>query len=402
MASVELDKGAAPGNADAGASRIYPKTDGNWEAKDENGEVHGISDLGDRGNLLANPEFLLAQRQAPASLTTYSNTTGRSYGPDRWGMTNETASIQFQRVDTALTPVTGIAASYYGIFKKTTNAGKIFISQVIEGRNCVHLRSGKVRIQVKMKYSVGAAPPVIRIGLIQMKAAGTLDNMPATFVTMSTADGTDPTAGTNLGYLTPDVALNGTIVGNGVSCTLTTTFALYGATFTVPSDFKNLVFCIWSNADFAANDDVWVTECGMFSGPEVRGYQARPIADEIASCQRYYFKTFAIDTLPAAALGLGNSEVSGMIGIAGATAQFIVIPFPVRMRIGVGGPAAVGTTFNPGAAGAEVRNVTGAATHTATAIANLVEHSCLVNSTGAAGGTVGQRMVVHITVDAEL
>lgn len=405
MARIELDEAAAPTHpGTAGLALIYPNSDndGNWEAKDSDSQVHRLSDSGMRDNLVINGSFFFAQRQAPASLTTYSNTTGRAYGPDRWGMTNETASIQFQRVDVVATPVTNVEADCYGIFKKITNAGKIFVSQVIESRSCVHLRGKTVRLQMKMKYSVGGSPPVVRIGLMQIKAAGTVDLMPATFVTMSTADGTDPTAGTNLGYITPVTAKGGSISGSGVSCTLTTTFATYGATFSLPTDFKNLIVCIWSNADFAANDDVWITEVGLYDGPELRQWNPRHFADEFDLCQRYYFKTFFMDTLPAQAVGIGNGEVSGMIGIAAATAQFIMVIFPVKMRINVGGPAPTSTTFNPAAASAEVRNITGAVNHTGTAVANIYDWGCRVDSTGNAAGTVGQRMAVHVVIDAEL
>ena len=120
---------------------------------DENGLVWPMVYTGARDtNLLINGNFDYAQRQAPSVLTTYSNTTGRVYAGDRWGITNENASVQFRRVDTAGAQQAGLQPRFYGEYSKLTSAGKIITSQVVEAGNCQHLRgrSDQSRISVPL------------------------------------------------------------------------------------------------------------------------------------------------------------------------------------------------------------------------------------------------------------
>lgn len=404
MARVDLAEGAAPATPGAGVISIYAKsTDRVISAKDPDGNIHRLTYDGPKRNIIINGQFHFAQRQAAASLTTYSSTTGRAYGPDRFGLSNENASIQFARVDTSTSPPSDATSRYYGQFKKITNNGKFMVSQVVEGVNCQHLRGRTIRVQCRMRYAI-AGSMTVRLGLIELKQAGTVDNLPATFISAWGAGGTDPTLGTNLGYIAPTVAYGGSVSGNAISCTLATTFALFSGTFVVPANSKNLIFAVWTNAQATANDELHIQDVAIYDGPELRtSFDAHSFTEELRECRRYYFKTFALDTLPAQGVGLNNGEHRFMAGKAGAAAEFGSFRYPVHMRIGEGGPAATWTFFNPAAANAQVRDITGAADTTATAqAANAGGDYFTISCTGAAGTAVGNELGVHFTVDAEL
>lgn len=351
-------------------------------------------------NLLINGSFRFAQRQVPGTLTTYSSATARNYCADRWGVTNSTASAQFQRIDASGTPETGLQARFYGTFKKITNAGKVVVSQVVEGVQTMPVRGRTVRLQMKLKASTAM---VLRIGLLYLTASGTIDTIPATFVAAAGAAGTDPTWGTNLTAIAPlrsddvDGGSAAVISGNGLSCSVTTAWQRFGATFLVPSDCLNLVVVVYTNALPAANATFSIAEAGLFDGREIQDYIPRHYQHELMLCQRYFQKSFAVDTAPAQNVGANSGEFDFIAGKAAATAQHGNLILPVRMRA-----APTATLYNPAAANAQARNKTGAADCTSTSADVLKENMAHIATTGDATLAVGDLIGVHYALDAEL
>lgn len=359
-------------------------------------------------NNVANGHFAIAQRQLATTLTTYSNVGGRSYGPDRWGLSNENASLQFQTVYLNGAVETGTTATSYGKFKKITTGGKMVIAQVVEGVNMNALRGRNVRLQVSMKRTI-AATMVVKIGLAQLTAAGTGDTIPSgagLFVTAFNGVGTDPTLGANLSYIVPTFASTeqsfGTapaIVNNGVQCTLTGAWVRFSGVFAVPSTAKNLIIMIWTDGQPAALDELNITEVGLYDGVEVKDWVEFPLAYELMVAQRYYFKTFGFFVAPAQSAGL-NGALHWMAGKAGALAEGACghLRFPQIMRTTT--PTLTG--FNPSAANALVRDVTGAVDTTAQAFADTSDCGTSSSCTGNAATAVGNVLALHVTADAEL
>lgn len=395
---LRLAHGSAPATPASGKSEVYADSaDKRVKAIDSSGVVTTLSPSSTRESLLANGGMQFAQRQAPGTLTTYSNTTGRSYGADRWGLTNENASVQWQRIDSSGAPETGLQARYYGKIKKITNAGKFILSQVIPGDDAMAVRGRTVRLQVKMRFTV-AASMTVRLGLLYLTSAGTLDSIPATFASAFGAVGTDPTWGTNLTALAPVLVENASVSGLGATCVLTGAWVRYSATFSVPSNCKNLVALVWTNGQPAVNDELNVAEWALFDGPDIIDWTPRLAQDELALCQRFYCKTFAVETAPAQNVGVNTGEFCFIAGTAAAGAERSPsFRFPVTMRAA---PAI--TTFNPAAANAEVRDETAAGDCSATATAGANEGSVRVTATGNAGTVVGGLLGVHLTADAEI
>ena len=369
---------------------------------DGSGAKPAWADPDPAANLILNGGFDLAQRQAFGTPTTYSQTAARAYTADRWGITNENASVQYARVDASATPETGLLAPFYGQYTKITNAGKICISQPIEGNLCVHLKSQTARVQVKMKASTATT---MRIALLQLTAAGTIDTIPGyasgapsgTFISAFGVDGTDPTFGTNLSKITPVTADNATIASDALTCSVTTAWQRFGGTFTLPSDFKNLILVIYSNADIGIAATVSLTEAGLYHGKAFRPWATLDQASLAFKAFRYYSKSFGLATAPAQNVGL-SSAVWGTVSVAGIAAdQPIIVRYLTILRSGT----PTFTFYNPSAANAFARNTTRGTDATATASANANGAGFDANFTGIAAWTVGDIVRVHYTADAE-
>jgi hypothetical protein len=397
---------SAQPSAAATESTVYVDS-ADSKAKHKDGDsafVGTMTEDGLRGwNAIINGEFDYAQRQVPGTLTTYSQTAARGYTADRWGVTNENLSVQYRQVDTGAAPQTGLLSRYYGEWSKITSTGKIVISQVIESGNCLHFRGRQVRVQLKMKAS---ANKTIRVLLLQLTAAGTIDSIPGyaagapsgTFVSAFGANSTDPTFGTNLSKIDPDATVihEGTRGNTGLSCAVTTAWQRFGGTFTLPTDFRNLVLVIVSDSQFAAADILSIGEVGLYDGPEIREWVPRQQMLQLENCQRYYQKTFNMATLPAQNVASGTLRF--WAGQAGAVSfAHYTVKLPVAMRIA---PAV--TFYNPAAANAFVRQFITPSDATATSATNVNEFGFEITATGLAAWALGQSLGVQYSADAEL
>ncbi len=394
----------APSAPSSGYGDLYFDTDdGRVKMKLADGSYQTLTDTGRAGNLLLNGGFRFAQRQAPATLTTYSNTSGRTYGPDRWALTNENASVQFARVDTASSPETGLSARYYGQVKKITSAGKWILSQAIEGGDVMAYRGRRVRIQFKAKNNVGTN--TLRLALLQLTTAGTLDTIPATFVAAFGAASTDPTWGTALSAVAPAIAgTNTSISGNGLNCILNTSWRRYSGVWTVPSDCKNLVVAVFTNGQPSANDVVDISEIGIYDGDEERDWLPESVGEELARCQRFCWKTFAdpalpsADTAPAQAAGVQIGEFRYPALSAGATVHRpLNLNFAVLMRA-----APTVTLYSPSSASAQFRDTTGNLDCTSSSATAITARGCNFLTTGHASTSIGNILAIHILAEAEL
>lgn len=404
---IRLIKRATPSAPPANRGRIYyDTTAGKPMFIDENGLTWSLSSDGARDqNLMVNGSFEYAQRQVPGTLTTYSNTVSRVYGPDRFAITNENTSVQYRRVDTISSPQTGMTARFYGEFSKITSTGKLTLSQVAEAGNCMHLRGRKVRFQARLR---GSSAKTIRMGLLTNTGpidnpGGYLNGAPSgNFITAHGANGTDPTFGASLNRIAPDTADNATIAASGLSCSVTTAFQRFSGSFTLPAtSFFNVIPIIFTDSQFSVADRLEVTEFGLYDGTEIRDWAEKLRTQELANCQRMYCKSFPLETAPAQNAGL-TGAARGYVSVAGATAgQPMGARFPAGSIRGIIG-SPLFTFFNPSAANAFARNTTAGTDATATAAANASDSGFDITFTGIAAWTVAQAMAVHWTCDNEI
>lgn len=405
MSYLTLNEGAAPSTPAGGKGSHY-----NQNTND--GEPHFINDKGvdmnlapnRKYNFVRNSGFWFAQRQAPGTLATYSSVGGRAVAADGYSVSNENASVQYIRTDTAGAPETGLVGEYYGSFTKITSTGKLVVAQVIEGVDTNVLRGSRVRVQLWAKGLV-AASATWRIGLVQLTSAGAIDVVPSgagLFLTAFGSASTDPTLGANMSYIAPSVGItpdNGTVVGNAANVTVTSAaWQRFGAVFDVPTSAKNLIVMIWSDSQVVATNGIALSQVSLTDGGAIQDWAPVAYQQELARAQRYYAKSFNIDTLPAQSAGL-TGALRGYVSVAGAVAaQPLGVRFPVPLRSG----APTFVFFNPSAANAFTRNTTAGTDATATAAANTGQQGTDVTFTGIAAWTVAQAVAVHYTADAEL
>jgi hypothetical protein len=258
-------------------------------------------------NQLMNGGFWFAQRQTPGTLTTIAQD---KYGFDRWRMSRENADIQTQRNDA--TSTVGLASLYYGSFRKITNTGKFMAYQILEGGNSMPLRGKKITFQCMMHSS---ANKTIRMGVIELQAAGTIDTIPATFISAWGANTVDPTLGANLAY----------VAGVASKSVLVAGWNQFSITVTLPTTSKNFIFAIWSDSQFAAADQLDVAEVMVTVCSVPVGWAFVEMQQELARCQRYYEKSFNTDIAPADNQGT-TSEIDSPCssgGLVDVYSQFI-------------------------------------------------------------------------------
>lgn len=265
-------------------------------------------------NYLINGGFDFAQRTG-GSVTTIADA---EYGPDRWKSFTENASLQYTREDA--TGVSQLTSKYNGRWDKITSTGKFMVGQPIEGVNTVPLRGRTVRFQCMLKAN---AAITIRMAILELQNAGTMDTIPDDWVSAWNADTTDPTFGANIAIIT-----------GAESKSVTTTFQQFDVSVTVPSNSKNLMVAIWTDSQAATTVDVEMAEAMLLPSDVEREWVPRPTQKELSLCQRYYAKTYPVDVAP------GSVDTQGCVGTSSngtsATASTAALVqnwrYPVTMR----------------------------------------------------------------------
>lgn len=419
MSRLRFNEVSTPNTPSSGKEEIFADiADEKIKAIDDQGFVAILTPDGMRDrNRIGNGDFGYARRQVPTTLTSSTALAGgRQFAFDSWWQSNSggTQVVGTQQVSNLAGAETGLQAAQYAKFKCQTAGGKIIVGQTIENANMAHLLGKKVRLQFLMKYSI-AGSMVVRLGMAQVTSAGTVDNIgvrtAAGFTSSIGGTGVDPvlTAANNMAYITPllcetsgagSVAIN----GSGVDCTLTAGWARYSATFLVPATAKNLVPMVWTNAALATNDELNISEAGLYAGEEMRDWHPMPEAQDILSLSRNYVKSFPLLVAPAQNAGLVGA-LNGIASLAGAVALAgrVWWQLPTQMRrTPVAGDI---TLYNPSAANALMRHPyigTPADMSTTAVTANLSSDQIEVAATGVATTLVGSVCAIHAAIDVDI
>jgi len=360
---------------------LPPGADGEYwqyDSSEPGGVKSGLPTLEveDATNYAINGGFDFAQRTTPGTLTAIAD---GGYGPDRWKSYRENADLQYQRVSGS--GVSGITSAYYGEYKKITNGGKILVCQPLEYLETVRFRGRTVSFQLKMRSNVART---MKMAIIELQAAGVADTIPAV-VSAYNADSTDPTLGANLA-----------VIATPVSCAVTTNFQTFSFSAAVPSTSKNLLLAVWSDADLAVNDTLGMAEAGFYYGDTLRSWTPRIYTDEFLLCQRYYWKTFPIDTPPASNTSANN--LTFIANKAGATANGVYFSMILPVILRTASPTM--TSYNPSAANAQVRDLSFG---DCSAVSVTTDGTLLtISATGHASTLIGSRCRVGVSIDAEL
>jgi len=195
-------------------------------------------------------------------------------------------------------------------------------------------------------------------------------------------------------------------------------------TFTLPTSTTQLQLQLnlWVAQQATAGASAYVelygmqVEVGSGASSQVKSL---PIEEQIALCQRFYEKSFAIGTTPAQNVGIttGPTRFIQVVGAAAAQGA-LTINYKTRKRSGA---TPTITLYNPAAANGQIRNVTGSTDWTGSTAANAqirnvtgstdwtgstaapaTEVGFEINGTSAAASTAGSSAAIHWTADYEL
>lgn len=273
----------------------------------------------------------------------------------------------------------GLKAKRYAQFTRTHSSGKFMLYQVLESSDSMPLRGENVTFQAKVK---GSTNMTFRMGIAEVNSDGTLDAPPAPFVTSWNGDGVDPTFASGL---TVSVA----------SVDVTDSWDLVGVTHLVHADAKNIIPLLYSYNAMSPDDEFAVTELGLFHAGNFVKWQPNPLVQELAACQRRFWKSFPLPVKPLWNAGLTGAYRFSQPVAGAVTAQIPALSFPVRMRV-----TPIITLYNPSNTNSEAINVT-ANEDCSDTTATASEWGVSLRITGASGGAAGDECAVHLTANAE-
>lgn len=145
----------------------------------------------------------------------------------------------------------------------------------------------------------------------------------------------------------------------------------------------------------AATNNYWqITGVQLEVGNTATGFEFESFETTLRKCQRYYCKTFPLNTAPAHNLSQNGSLLAPIASGTGLTAYAITWTFPVSMRA-----APTITTFTPSAAGAGGW-YDQAAFEVAAGIGNISSDAGTIYNSGAA--VVGRNAAIHAVAEIEL
>lgn len=276
------------------------------------------SALGGFRNKIINGGMFINQRN-----TTVNATNSATYGIDRWyALTGAAASGTL-----TLSRVSGDQNSQYaarlaktsGTFSSTLN-----MIQIIESANCYALSGKTVTLSFRARVGsthTGASTPT------KVVYTGT-----------GTDQGSASGIGTWTGFSQPAVT-------DVLNPTLTTSFQTYSCNVTLGSNVAEIAVQLGmscTGSAGSANDYIEITDVQLEAGSVATPFETRSVGQELALCQRYYYRLSATAS-NTADLGVGPATTT--------TAARATFPFPVQMRsaptaIEVSGTATDYTVFN--------------------------------------------------------
>jgi len=139
-----------------------------------------------------------------------------------------------------------------------------------------------------------------------------------------------------------------------------------------------------------------IMEGALGAGPKGFQRQGKGLQQELALCQRYYFKTFLAGTAPAQNAGNNNiftfpQTVAASTGLS--TSPSLCLPVTMRVQ-----PTC--TSYNPLAANAQIRNTSTSTDFSTTGFVESNTNYISVTGTSPAGSSAGNSCVIHITAEA--
>ena len=269
----------------------------------------GVSSSGLYGfkNRIINGAMVIDQRNAGASVTP----TNGQYTLDRWNANlSQSSKYTVQQNAGSVTPPAGFT-KYLGVTSSSaysvTSTDYFFLEQVIEGFNIADLAWGTASASaVTLSFQVYSSLTGIFGGVLANSAQNR--NYPFSYTVTSANTWTQisvtiagDTSGTWLTTNAEGIRLR---FGLGVGSTKSGTAGAWSATQTFSSTGAVSVVGT-SGATF------YITGVMLEKGSTATSFDYRPYSAELAMCQRYFEKSYDIETKPASNTDTGRLDFAG-------------------------------------------------------------------------------------------
>jgi hypothetical protein len=245
-------------------------------------------------NVLINGDMRVSQRGTSFTNATLVTNVNRGYTLDRWFIQSEGPSATFAGDIINVNQSTNAPAEAAGLFESRINSieldpvtgittRKFGIAQIVEQRNCRHLRGATASLSFKARVS---ATSIGDVRAVVLAWTGTADGTAATNLLSSWGAGaalptwvstmTQCNVNANPSYTPPNL-------------NVTSSWATYRIeNISIPNTMNNLVVFIWNNdRDYSAADSLFITDVQLEPGSVATEFEYLPYEVQEERCARY-------------------------------------------------------------------------------------------------------------------
>lgn len=329
-------------------------------------------------NFIINGGFRIAQRGVSFTSATTPANSDDTYLLDRWVLLSEGNDIVDVTQEASVVP-TGLS---HAIKLEVETANKQFgILYILENKDALALVGKAVSLSFKARMAA-ADDNTHSLKAVVLAWSSTADAV--------TSDVVDAWGAT------PTYVANWTAENVPDSNALTTswqTFNINNISIDTASTTNVAVFIFCDQTDGVVDDAVYISAVKLEIGSSATDFIPAPIEDEISRCQRYFEKSFVMDTTPAYSVTVNRQMLA--CGSGGFSNSYCSFFFKTRKF-----KQPTMTYYNPHAASANWRWYKGAAGTDGTVTAEYIGTMCaVVRYTGDGAFTL---VSGHWTADAEL
>jgi hypothetical protein len=280
--------------------------------------------------MIYNPEGLLFQRTAPETPTNIAND---NFGPDRWNVLCSANNVAISRSTDAP------AGSRHSMqLAKATASGFFGIHQMFEASESIPLQNQYVTFSVWVKTQ---SSQVSQARISVLGWTGTADSITSSIVSSWAS--------------TPTYIANVTEYA-AQTVSLTSSWQQVQVTALVNGACNNLMVLVHTTNSQLSGDTMFVSQAQLINSSDSQPYVRVEDEVEVSRCQRYYEKTYDLDTAPGTATTTGSFHSSISITASG---QPVVLWFKYSVQKRA---TASGTLYNSTTGASGTWNDNGGAT----------------------------------------
>ncbi len=263
-----------------------------------------------RKNAIINGCMRVPQRGTSFTSATTPANSDDTYLLDRWILLSDGNDIVDVTQVTTPVPTGSYAAACFDI---ETEDKKWGIIQILEAKDSARFIGGTVSISFKARMGAADTSTLLRAAVLSWSS--TADTVTSDVVNAWGAEGTNPTVVANWTLENTPAALDALTASYQ-------TYKIEGILIDTASTTNIAVF-IWSDdMTNAVGDLVYITGIQLELGSVATPFEFRPYGQELALCQRYYFRIGGDAAYTMMATGQGINT----------TQAVMVVPFPTTMR----------------------------------------------------------------------